>query len=326
MKAVNLIMGVALFAAGYGLAWNQFRPDTPPQSVAEADVLARVGDSLITRAQFEEVLAMRQKRNPMLYRNREQLEGLLAEMVERESLLQAARRAGISEDPFVKNACDRAQINLFVQEKVEKALADTQITEAEIESYYEAHRDEFAIPARYKPAIILLAAPPSARNEESWAKLERQAREIIAQARDLPEGVTHWGELARSYSQHRASRYQGGAMAWVSPMQKGHAALPDPVLEALFSLKEPGDIAPPVRTDRGIYLVRLQAFEPARSRPLAEVRKGLIYRLRREKRETAKAQIVRHYLGDKPIETWPERLPMADETEMEHPKPPALPR
>ncbi len=325
MNGKLALIAVALFAAGYGVAWNQYRPPPPVQQVAEADILARVGDRLITRQDFDRVVQLRRARSPMLYRDRQQQEGLLAELVERASLLEAAQNAGVADDPYVQEACERAKINLFVKEKVEKALADTRLTDEEIQAYYQLHQDEFAIPARYKPAIILLAAPPDQQDEAAWARLQKQAEEILQQARQLPEDLTHWGDLARTYSQHRASRYQGGAMAWVNPLQKGHAALPDAVLDALFALKTPGEIAPPVRTDKGLFLVRLQNYEPPRARGLDEVRQALAYRLRREKREQMKQAVLEKYLGAQAVQSWPERLQVEENRGKPAGGPPAMP-
>ncbi len=325
MNGKMALMGLALFAAGYGMAWQQFRPPVEEPKVAEADILARVGDRLITRQDFDRVVQMRRERSPMLYRDRQQQEGLLAELVERASLLEAAEKAGLADDPYVQEACDRAVINRFVKERLEKALAEAPLSDEEITAFYQAHQDEFAIPARYKPAIILLAAPPDQQDETAWARLQKQAEEILQQANDLPEGLTHWGDLARTYSQHRASRYQGGAMAWVNPLQKGHAALPDVVLDALFALKTPGEIAPPIRTEKGLFLVRLQNYEPPRARGLDEVRQALAYRLRREKREQMKQAVLEKYLGAQAVQSWPERLQVEENQGKPAGGPPAMP-
>ncbi len=322
----NILIGSLLLAAGYGLAWYRLGPQTgtEPVAVAESDILARVGGRLITREQFERVRSLRRERNPMLYRDRSQQEGLLAELVERVSLLEAAREAGLDRDPYVQEACERAVINRFVQERLETALAETALSDEEVQQYYQTHRDQFAVPPRYKPAIILLPAPPNG-DADGWQRLERQAADILRQANDMPAGVTHWAELARLHSAHRASRYQGGALAWINPLQKGHAALPAAVLDALFALEQPGQMAPPVKTEKGLWLVRLQALEPGRVRRLEEVRQALAYRLRREKRQQVRQAVVERYLGAQAVEVWPERLqataPAAENTS----NPPALP-
>lgn len=321
----RLALGLTLFVLGYALAWWQFRPAV--EAVTTEDiVLARVGEAVITKRQFDLELERRQQSRSSAYQTFEQQKQLLEMLGERLVLKAAALKSGYGDDPDVRNACDRGLVNKFMQDDLESKLDNVNIDEAYLKQYYEENRAKYDIPARYRPAIILLAAPGDA--SEDWSALEAQANSILEEAQSLPESVNHWGELARKYSQHRASRYQGGSLGWVIGNNPQHSALPETVQKAVQALENPGDFAPIIKTPRGIYLIRLQNFEPARPRAFEKVRSGIQYHLKREKEQTLKQKMLDDLLGEDTLEIYTEFLDVqADPSSQgsDSQQPPAMP-
>ena len=75
--------------------------------------------------------------------------------------------------------------------------------------------------------------------------------------------------LASQLSQDPGSASQGGDLGW-----QEHDSLVKPFADAAWSLK-PGEISPPVETDFGWHVIKLEAIEPGTTRSFEEVRAEL---------------------------------------------------
>lgn len=213
----------------------------------------------------------------------EQRRQLLAEMIDFRLRVAAARAAGLDRDPEFVAAFEKALVRRLDEQWVEKHRADLAVTEEEIALAYAARQESFRLPARSRAALIWIAAAEGSDRKAA----ERRAAQALAEARRLPPAAPDFGALAATYSQERASRYQGGDIGWLA---RGEATRwPPEVVTAIFALESPGALAPLVETARGYYLVRLSAREESRLRPLASVRDDLRGDLLREKHQTLRA-------------------------------------
>ena len=149
----------------------------------------------------------------------------------------------------------------------------TSLSEEAIAAYYEAHALDFMAPELRKLRQIFL------KGEESDA-LAQEFHQRLQEGEDF-------SELAREHSQDELSRERGGEVGWVAVED-----LPEDLGVLVFSL-EPGKVSEPIKTERGHYLIDVQALEPSRLRPLEEVRDQVIERARRadlERRYAAAAE------------------------------------
>ena len=123
--------------------------------------------------------------------------------------------------------------------------------------------------------------------QRSQRGARRRAEKALEEARRLPLAPPNFGALAVTYSEERASRYQGGDIGWLATGEANR--WPPEVVTAIFALESPGALAPLVETAAGFYLVRLTAREESRLRPLANVRDALRSDLLREKHQMLRA-------------------------------------
>jgi len=91
-------------------------------------------------------------------------------------------------------------------------------------------------------------------------------------------------DLVTKYTEDEDSKARGGDLTF---FDKDSTAFPKPVVEASFKLADVGDVAPPVKTDKGWVVLKLTQKRPGFSRPLAEVKRQIQQRLFRDTRTKA---------------------------------------
>ena len=163
----------------------------------------------------------------------------------------------------------RAKLS-YLELRLEDLAADAEpLGEAALAAYHEAHALDFMTPELRRLRQIFLRAGDGAA--ERAADLHQQ----------LLDGAD-FAELAREHSEDELSARRGGAVGQVA-----EADLPEDLGPLVFSL-EPGRPGAPVTTERGIYLLEVEAAEPARLRGLDEVREQVA-------EQAARAELERRY-------------------------------
>jgi len=125
----------------------------------------------------------------------------------------------------------------FHQEKV-------QVSDEEVQTYYQDHQEDFREPPRANLKYLLLAKEPSKADEES-------VKVKIGEIRDMAISGEDFSDLAQEYSQG-PSASKGGDLGF---FEKG--SMVKPFEDAAFSLK-PGEISQPVRTRFGWHIIKVE--------------------------------------------------------------------
>jgi parvulin-like peptidyl-prolyl isomerase len=297
------------------------------------EVLARVGESTITLDQYQVELERRAPMRPGYYERAEKREELLQFMIDRQVQLDAARRAGIPDEPDFRDLYERMLIQRLREKRLEEALASLSISDADILQYYEEQIDQFSRPERRQMALIRIDKP-ARTDEETDLALFARAEEAREAALALDEDTPHFGSIAVEYSNDRGSRYQGGVVGWLVQSDQARYRLPEPVLEASFALTGPGEISPVIETGEALWLLRLVEIDPARQQPLDQVREGIRHRLTRAAAERLESDLIdtlraeteitinEPLLDTVPI---PPSIPPERDAEPENRRPPPLP-
>lgn len=157
--------------------------------------------------------------------------------------------------------------------------------EADVVSYYESHRQEFARPERVRLRQILTEDRPAA---------ERAIQE-------LADG-TDFADLARQLSRD-PSASTGGYQGELS-----REDLPPAFADAIFSL-QPGEASPIVPADYGFHIFQVIARSPAGVVPLEEARGEIEERLRQEQADRHLAGLVREGRTQYNVEVHSRNLP-----------------
>jgi parvulin-like peptidyl-prolyl isomerase len=142
------------------------------------------------------------------------------------------------------------------------------------EERYETQKDKYALvpETRLASHILLLCTP---------GVCDRDARRIEAEKilAELEAGAD-FGELAKTYSEDRASKDMGGRFdRWV---KLGEAQVDPHFVGAMYEIGNVGDHSGIVDTRFGLHIIQLDGIEEAHYKPYAEVQDQIIATLRKE--------------------------------------------
>jgi len=139
------------------------------------------------------------------------------------------------------------------------------VAEEDARRYYEDNPDEFRGPDERKASHILITID---EDESAAAAVADEVRARALSGEDF-------ASLAAEYSADTGSAENGGDLGWL-----GADDSPAPEFEtALFVLGE-GEISPPVRTDFGFHIIKLEGVRAGKSLDYASVSADLQQRLR----------------------------------------------
>jgi len=250
-------------------------------------ILVTVAERIITIADFSVYMLRRSGGYSEQFTTLKQKQELLDELIQRELQVVHALEAGYDHDPEIVAMLERLMVSKFREQHLDERLKAIYISDVEIESYYQAHLEQYTTPAISHGAIIYFKLSQGASDEKRAAVMAK-IQQALSQARSIPDSVQGFGALAVKYSDDQSTRYIGGDIGWVSQnkMRIAHDAL---VIEALFSLKEKAELAPIVNTDDGMYLVKLVNSKPKKTRPLSTLSKKIKMQLLHQKQDQVKA-------------------------------------
>lgn len=276
----------------------------------EADIVAKVGDTEITVDQFSKQLASLQRTSPVPVDPRL----LLDEMVSREVMVQAAKKAGLLDDPEVTKSLADVLISTLKARKLDAALAAVSVSDEELRAAYERDQARFTSPERVRFAVLFIAAAPDGHQRMVTAL-------DLAKKSATEKG---FGAVAVNYSEDQETRYRGGDLGW---MEREHfpKRLDAAVIEAAFALTNPGDLSEIISASNGLYLVKLIERQSVTVAPLEEVAATLREQLAREKRELVAADFQKQLHSGLQVEVHAERLgSIASASPTTEPSPPPL--
>lgn len=135
------------------------------------------------------------------------------------------------------------------------------ITEQECRQFYDAHRDLFAQPLRYRASHLFLAAHAETPPED----VEEKEKAIAAFSARLGQGEA-LSQLAAESSEDEASKPRGGDLNYFSETR-----MPPEFMAEIKKLRV-GDISKPIRSHLGFHIAQLTAIMPARLLTFEEAR------------------------------------------------------
>ncbi|MCL4811777.1 MAG: peptidyl-prolyl cis-trans isomerase [Vicinamibacteraceae bacterium] len=159
------------------------------------------------------------------------------------------------------------------------AVGRLQVTEEEARQYYTAHQDEFASPAQVTMREILVQVPSQGEGAQQTfnAAADDAAKEKAEQLRvRVTTGGEDFAAVAGAESAS-ASRANGGLIGPINVEDL------EPSLRSQVEKMSPGDVTPPVRTQSGYRLFKIETLSPKAVRPFAEVREQISNRVYQQK-------------------------------------------
>jgi peptidyl-prolyl cis-trans isomerase D len=147
-----------------------------------------------------------------------------------------------------------------------------QVSDAEVQSYYNAHQDQYQVKEQVKVRHILIAVPAGA-DAKTDADAKAKATDILKQVK----AGGNFADLASKNSDDPGSKTQGGELGW---LDRGKT-VPE-FDKAAFSLA-PGQTSDLVKTQFGYHILQVEDKKTAHLRPLAEVKPEIMPILEQQK-------------------------------------------
>jgi peptidyl-prolyl cis-trans isomerase D len=183
------------------------------------------------------------------------------------------------QDFFKKNAA-RYATAVPEQRKIEYVSFDAsnlpggrpQVTDAEVQAYYNQHQDEYQVKEQVKTRHILIQVPAGAD-----AKTDAAARSKAADLLKQIKAGANFADLASKNSDDPGSKTQGGELPMIPT-----AGLDPAYAKAAMALK-PGETSDLVRSQFGYHIIQTEAKDTAHAKPLAEVKDQIVPLLEQQK-------------------------------------------
>ena len=266
-------LGLVLLAASCGQ-----RPPAP-----DPEIVARVGDTAITRAQVLRAWERRQRGTAPLT-----AATVLADLVDEAAGYAQAQRSGFLDKPETQIALRQWVASRYREEAYRDLAASPEPSERELREAYAERTNSFVRPPALNLAVILHEVPRTATAEK-----RAEARQIVAGWRASILASTNasraFGQTASAHSDDSATRYRRGEIGWLSHAELAARLAPEVVAAA--AKLESGTLSEPLPGPRGFYLVQVIGRRGAEVRPFAEVEPTLRHQLRETKRLTSEAQL-----------------------------------
>ena len=229
---------------------------------------------------------------------------ILDNLVEQELMYQEAVKEGINRDPKVK-----AKVDLYRRVIIAQSLVEAE-TDKMAKKYYDEHADEFK-KLKLSHIMVKFATPDEIKKAKKGEKLMTEP-EALKKAEELKAEIDKgeaFDKVAQASSDDAATKARGGDLGLVSKDDKRLEARGfGPLLAKAYELKV-GEVAGPIKTDKGYHLIvvtrglEVEPFEEAKQAILfkvrGDVRNELLARLKKDAKivypeeEKAKAEAAK---------------------------------
>src|SRR5580658_3829445 len=162
-----------------------------------------------------------------------------------------------------------------------KLQSEAQVSQQDLQSYYDQHRDEFRMPEQVNVRQILIKTPLPGSDGKVDQKgvdgAQKKAQDVLAQLK----GGAKFEDLAKKYSEDPSSK-DGGSVGWVS---RGGFPVPE-VDKAAFSLPK-GGTSDVINAGYAFVILRVDDKQDAHVKTLAEVKDQIAPALKQQKAQQA---------------------------------------
>lgn len=160
-------------------------------------------------------------------------------------------------------------VQLIVADQA-KVAETIQVSDAQIQAYYNAHKEEYRTAERVHARHILLST--TGKSKDEVAKIRAQAETLDKQVK----AGADFAELAKKNSADTTSAVKGGDVGWVS-----HGQMVKNFEDAVFSMK-PNQISDVVTTEYGFHIIQVLEKQPAHLQSLDEVKPAIVSALKNQ--------------------------------------------
>jgi parvulin-like peptidyl-prolyl isomerase len=268
-------------------------PRPPETRNNGGEVIARVGTSDLTADEIRAVVAtLDARQQAALAHDPALLSQAVRTLLANRLVLKEARAKKWDQQPAVAAQLERARENLLVESYLQSVTAppDSFPSEAEIKAVYDANATAFLVPRRFQLAQITIALAKEA-DKTTEDKARKKLDDVL---KKLKQPGANFAALAKSDSDDGDSAEKGGEIGWLTEAQLR------PEIRSQVTGLAKAAFTEPVRLDDGWHILKLLDTEASHARPLAEVRDGLVQRIRAERAEANRRAFVAELFKQSP--------------------------
>jgi peptidyl-prolyl cis-trans isomerase D len=140
-----------------------------------------------------------------------------------------------------------------------------QISDAEVQAYYNQHQAQFQVKEQVKVRHILIAVPSGA-DSKTDAAAKAKAEDLLKQIK----GGANFADLASKNSDDPGSKTAGGELGW---LDRGRTV---PEFDKVAFTLAPGQTSDLVKTQFGYHILQVEEKKTAHLRPLSEVKAEIV--------------------------------------------------
>ncbi|PVZ71658.1 SurA N-terminal domain-containing protein [Pelagibaculum spongiae] len=183
-----------------------------------------------------------------------------ASLLDAKAISQADIEAQYNATPDAYMASERGQFE-YIELSVAKIAESIQVTDTDLQAYYDQNQVLFTTPEQRLAAHILFNADMDNAGQVAAAKAKAEAVFERLQAGES------FADIATAESDDLASKAQGGVLDWIVADQAEET-----FETALFALPAKGDFSEVIQSEYGFQIVEVRDVKPGSIRPLGEVR------------------------------------------------------
>jgi len=262
-------------------------------------VVAKIGERKITLADFNRVTdyfdAERQK---MLETNPQLKETVLRQFIQSIVISDLAKQKGFDRNPAVKEQLQFFSDNFLANEYLKQEIAQKiTVSDDELKSYYDSHKDEFKTQEMVKARHILVRVENSASDDEK-KKAKDKAEMYLKKIKDGED----FAKLASDFSDDPGSKAKGGDLGFFP-----RGRMVKPFEDAAFSLK-PGETSGIVETQFGFHIIKVEDRKDSSVESFDVVKERLKQKLSQDRTRKELTDFIDKAMKDSKTEIYPEVL------------------
>jgi peptidyl-prolyl cis-trans isomerase C len=270
---VRRILVIGLCAAALACS-PQKSPKKSGAVVAKGNGITITADEF--KARLDEQSPFIRARYSTLDRKKEFLDNL----IRFEVLAREAEKQGLGKDPDVQNTLKKIMVQKLVQRNFQDTAAAADIPEAELQSHYDAHKDEYVRAKRVRVAAVVWNAPQG--SPERAKKLAAAQKALARLKAEEKKNTLAFAQIVAEYSEDAATKATAGDLQFKSHEELTKATSKE-VADAAFKLK-PGETSGIVQAPQGLYLLKYTGEQPELNRTFDQVKTQIANKLHRERK------------------------------------------
>jgi len=262
-------------------------------------VVAKIGERKITLTDFKRVTdyfdAERQK---MLETNPQLKETVLRQFIQSMVISDLAKQKGFDRVPEIKEQLQFFSDNFLANEYLKREIAQKiTVSDDELKSYYDSHKDEFKTQDMVKARHILVRVDNSASDDEK--KKAKEKTELYL--KKIKDGED-FAKLASDFSDDPGSKAKGGDLGFFP-----RGRMVKPFDDAAFSLK-PGETSGIVETQFGFHIIKVEDRKDSSVESFDVVKERLKQKLSQDRTRKELTDFIDKAMKDSKTEIYPDVL------------------